>query len=381
MSEIEFAAPTVPPLTETELAALNGARPATSVQVADWLVDAADLLAEPDPGPTPWLVEDLIVDRALVAAVGRWKTTKSYGLLEIAIAIVTGRQAFGRCAVDEPGPVVFVIEESGRDALWRRLDSLSRGRAIPREELRGLKLAANAGVKLDDQEWQQRLIDIGQLIRPRLFVFDPLARMKASTRKENEQDAMAEPIEFIRALREATGAAVAFVQHTGHQGDHMRGTSDLESVWETRLQWKKTGDTVELTNEHREAEAGPKLEYRLNWDHETRTIRLEAEEDDAPDDETVNRVKAYLGTHPEASGSAVAKDLGMRKKTALDALKLIRGSGSGNRPEPSSVQAVRVVPPDAPFRGLGNHAEQPVPELPLGDDEVERLAQLGREMQ
>ena len=43
-----------------------------------WLVRGSDLLAEPDPGPTPWLVDGLIVDQALVAAVGRWKTTKSY---------------------------------------------------------------------------------------------------------------------------------------------------------------------------------------------------------------------------------------------------------------------------------------------------------------
>src|SRR5205809_1058849 len=47
-------------------------------EVTGWLVDAAELLAEPDPGPTPWLVDELIVDRAIVAAVGRWKTTKSY---------------------------------------------------------------------------------------------------------------------------------------------------------------------------------------------------------------------------------------------------------------------------------------------------------------
>ena len=30
-------------------------------------------------------------------------------------------------------------------------------------------------------------------------------------------------VEFMRELRDETGAAVAFVQHQGHQGDHMRG--------------------------------------------------------------------------------------------------------------------------------------------------------------
>ena len=112
-AEIEFA---------PELAAVISPRD-------EWLIDAADLLAQPDPGPTPWLVENLIVDAALVACVGRWKTTKSYGLLDLCIAIATGRRAFGALKTNQ-GAVVFVNEESGKAALWRRLDALCRGRAI-----------------------------------------------------------------------------------------------------------------------------------------------------------------------------------------------------------------------------------------------------------
>jgi RecA-family ATPase len=105
--------------------------------VSDWLIDAADLLAEPDPGPTPWLVNGLIVDQALAAIVGKWKTTKSSGMLEMAVSIATGTPAFGQSPVPEAGPVIYVIEESGRRALWRRLDALCRGRAIDAHELRG----------------------------------------------------------------------------------------------------------------------------------------------------------------------------------------------------------------------------------------------------
>lgn len=243
-----------------------------------WLIDAADLLAEPDPGPTPWLVDGLIVDQALVAAVGRWKTTKSYGFLDVSISIATGRPAFGTFAIPNPGPVVFVNEESGRAALWRRLDALCRGRAIPPDELRGkLKVAANARVKLDDPAWQEQLLTIGTELRPRLFVFDPLARMKAPGREENAQADMAHLIEFLRELREASGAAVAFVHHTGHVGGHMRGSSDLESVWETRLTWTRDDAGVTVTSEHREAEAGPPIRYRLDWDSLTRTMRLQAD--------------------------------------------------------------------------------------------------------
>jgi RecA-family ATPase len=125
--------------------------------------------------------------------------------------------------------VVFVNEESGRAALWRRLDSLCRGRAIDPEELRGrLFVSANARVKLDDPHCQNELLDFGKEVRPRLFAFDPLARMKAPGRKENAQDEMSEVIEFWRHLRNETGAAVSLVHHTGHEGSHVRNFEQAE---------------------------------------------------------------------------------------------------------------------------------------------------------
>jgi hypothetical protein len=321
---------------------------------AEWLFDAADLLAEPDPGPTPWLVENLIVDQALIAAVGPWKTTKSYGLLDIAISVRTGRPAFGQLEVSDPGPVVFVIEESGRAALWRRLDALTRGRAIAREELRGLHLSANARVKLDDKDWQARLVGVGHRIRPRLFVFDPLARMKAAERDENAQGDMAALIEFLRVLRDETGAAVAFVHHIGHQGSHMRGSSDLESAWETRLTWKREGTSPEvaLSSEHRDAEPGPALKYRIDWDGATRTMRF-ALTSDVLDD----RVKAYLSDHPKATANEVVDALGGNRQKVLAAIRKAKGEGGSDSLEPPGTtdpeQPVPSGSPALPFRGAG----------------------------
>jgi hypothetical protein len=349
----------------------------------DFLIDAADLLAEPDPGPTPWLVEDLVVDRALVAAVGPPKATKTYGMLEVVVAVVSGRPAFGRFEVPEPGPVVYVIAESGRAALWRRLDSLSRGRAIPRGELRGLHLAPNVGVKLDDPDWQARLIDVGKAIKPRLFVFDPLARMKAPARNESAQNEMSAVIDFWGELREKTGAAVALVHHTGHQGTHMRGTSDLESAWETKLSWRRASGVVELKTEHREEEDGDPFEYRIDWDHDSRTIRLEPVEKDAPDDDLLDRVRAYRAKHPNASANEAYKALGGRKKRILEAFKNPRTnpaqSGSGNHREPPPAAASQVVPPGGLVRASGNHLEEPVPGTTLDEPEIERLAERARE--
>lgn len=270
-------------------------------QAGGWLIDAAELLEQPDPGPTPWLVQDLIVDQAIVAAVGRWKTTKSYGLLDLCISIATGEPAFGVHEIPNPGPVVFVNEESGQTALWRRLDALCRGRAINPDRLRGrLLLGANSRIKLDHTDWQEELVRIGEQLEPRLFVFDPLARMKQASREENAQTEMAVVIEYIRRLRDDTGAAVLFVHHTGHQGEQMRGTSDLESFWETRLTWKRDGQspTVTVTSEHREAESSEPLSYQIRWDDQTRSMRFAAVTNDGKPTLS-DRILAILNAHPD----------------------------------------------------------------------------------
>jgi AAA domain len=319
-----------------------------------WYVDAAELLSEPDPGPTPWLVEDVMVDRALVAVVGRWKTTKSFGMLDVCLSVATGRPAFGTFAVPEPGPVVFVNEESGRAALWRRLDALCRGRAIDPESLRGrLLVAPNARVRLDDEGWQARLLALGRQLTPRLIVFDPLARMKDPGRVENEQSGMAPLIEFLRQLRDESGAAVAFVHHTGHQGEHMRGSSDLESAWETRLRWKRDGQAsvVTVESEHREAEAAPSFDYRIAWDGLSRSMRFEAIED-----EQLGRVREYMDAHPDASANEVHKAVGGARSKVLELVKTARERGT-EAPEPPSTTSAEPKAgrgtPSAAFRRLG----------------------------
>ncbi len=293
-----------------------------------WLVDAADLLAEPDPSPTPWLVEGLIVDQALTAVVGKWKTTKSWGMLELGVSIATGRRGSASAAVAEPGPVVYVIEESGRRALWRRLDMLCRGRGIAPDELRGgLLLAANERVKLDDREWQERLLGLGKRA-PRAFIFDPLARMKAPARDESSQTDMAPVIEFLRVLRDETDAAPVFVHHSGHQGEHMRGSSDLESAWESRLAFSRDEETgvVKVKAEHREEESGGLVNYELHHHREARTIRLRP---------TVlplaERILEHLQEHGPMGAGELAKAIGTRRADVDRTLAALSQDGTTHR--------------------------------------------------
>lgn len=294
-----------------------------------WLLDGAALLGEPDPGPTPWLVTGLVVEQALTAVVGRWKTTKSWAMLELALSIATGTRAFGVVEIPEAGPVVYVMEESGKRPLRRRLDMLCRGRGAHPDELRGrLLLAPNQRVKLDDPDWQARLIETGLRLRPRAFIFDPLARMKDAARVENDQSGMAPVIEFLRMLRDETQAAPMFVHHTGHQGEHMRGSSDLESAWESRLTLKRDTDNgiVTVNAEHREEEDGAAVTYRLDFDREARTMHLRPS---IPP--LAERIIDHLRDHGPMGAAELAKGIETRRSDVDRTLAALEAAGTTHR--------------------------------------------------
>jgi AAA domain len=299
----------------------------------------------------------------------------------MAISIVTGDPWLGRLKVHERGQyVVLVLEESGRAALRRRLDFLCRGRGIAPmdapDALEYLHFAANRGVKLDDGGWQNELVAAGKELGPALFMLDPLARMKSAARDENAQKEYAPVIEFMRHLREETGAAVAFVQHQGHSGEHMRGTSDLESVWETRLGFRRDSSTVTITSEHREVEAGPPISFGLTWDETSRSISLvEA------GNTTAAKVASCLADDPDASANTIYDTIGGRKQEVLAEVKRQRESGSHLGNHPGTTEGVGGVVP-GPLKG--RPGEPPPPGSHNGNhpspDEIERLEQIAEAM-
>lgn len=280
---------------------------------SSWLTSAGDLLLEPDPGPVPYLVDRLLVDFAVSVMVGTWKAAKTWALIELAISVVTGRLAFEEYEVPAAGPVILVMEESGRAAFHRRLDRLRRGYALVPDELDDLHFAANLGVRLNEASWQNRLLDAAVELRPRVVMLDPLARLKGVTVDESSQREIGPVLEFMRVLRDEAGAGVLYSHHTGHGGTHQRGSSDLEGYWESRLALKKDDDGSRLmTADHREAESGHQFRFRLDFDETSRSLRLKIERGDLQ-----ALVEAHLLEHPGASKNEVAKAIGGRRTDVL----------------------------------------------------------------
>ena len=270
----------------------------------------------------------MIVDGAIAALVGAPKTGKTWALLDIAIAVATGERALDRFAVPKAGPVLLILEESGRAALHRRLDKLLRGRAIEPGRLVGFYFAANRRVRLDDEAWCERLLEAAGERAWRLIAFDPLARIKGATVDENQQREIGPVLDFLRDLRAASGATVGYVHHTPHDGKRHRGSSDLEAYWESKLTLAKSEGRRTLLAEHREAEAAGPFALSFGFDSTSETLRLRAFED-----ELAERVREYLEQHPTASSNEVDENVEGNRSRILELVKQYREGGSES-PEP-----------------------------------------------
>ena len=296
---------------------------------AGWLGSAATLLAGPDPGPTPFLVDQLLVDGAIAAIQGSHKVGKTWLLLEIAVAIVTGRPVLGHYAIPNPGPVMLVLEESGETALHRRLAALARGYNLRGEDLAGLHYAANRRVRLDEEGWHERLVERALALRPRAIFLDPLVRVKGAGVDENAQREMAPVLDFLRDLRDRASALVGFTHHTGHEGRWLRGSSDLEAYWESKLTLSRdVGGVLELRAEHREAESGERARYRLSFHQPSRSMRLSPLDDPAPPQAAPDEVLEYVLAHPGATLAEVASGARRRKERTRSRLLELERAGT-----------------------------------------------------
>jgi hypothetical protein len=157
----------------------------------------------------------------------------------------------------------------------------------------------------------------------------------------------------MRLLRDEGGCAVVFVHHTGHEGTHLRGSSDLESYWESRitLERKEDADEATFSSAHREAESSATQRFRLAWDVETRSVRLRLTEDEQQL-EIVQKVADYLDKHPNASANEIATALGGNRQKVLRAVAHLRDEEVvPDIPEPPGTTPAAKAPMVSPEEG------------------------------
>lgn len=92
------------------------------------------------------------------------------------------------------------------------------------------------------------LREVCRRIAPALVVLDTQARITVGL-EENSAKEMGVYVEAVRSIREATGACVLSVHHTGRQGGDARGSSAIDGAQHSELKVKSEGLLGELISE------------------------------------------------------------------------------------------------------------------------------------
>lgn len=214
--------------------------PRPALRKAFRLLDHRELLALPEP---EWLVHNAIPEKASVALVGPTKQYKSFVAIDLAAHVSLGLEWQGRKV--RPGRVVYVAGE-GAAGMRKRLQAWAAFNGAEPDVL-VLPHSLDFGTR---EEVDQLLAAIAARIedgRLALLVIDTLNRCMIGD--ENTSEYVARFMASCDAVREATGATVFTVHHTGHTAEaRPRGSSAFPAAMDAVFLCAQAngGDRVEL---------------------------------------------------------------------------------------------------------------------------------------
>jgi AAA domain-containing protein/primase-like protein/bifunctional DNA primase/polymerase-like protein len=191
--------------------------------------------------PPRWLVPGVLTEGSLAAIYGAPESGKSFLAVDISMAIAGGIDWHGRQV--ERGGVLYIAAEGApglgkRFRAWK-VDRCAQGRRFDLHLMRDdLNLAAekDGGARAFAQAVAAEL---GPL---RLIVIDTLNQTAAGADENSAKD-MGRYIASMKLLRNATGAAVVVVHHSGKDlGKGMRGSSALLGAMDTTVEVERASD-------------------------------------------------------------------------------------------------------------------------------------------
>lgn len=182
--------------------------------------------------PPRWLLDGMLIENGMSVIYGPSESFKSFIALDIAMSISCGLDWRGHAC--DGGPVVYVIGEGVAGWPARVLTWLQR-----RSEGRTAQFwTVPVGVALTEKDDATALLEAIQSAcdRPAMIVLDTLARNFGAGDENSTQD-MNAFVASVDRLRQATGAHVMLVHHTGKDASRgARGSSVLRASLETEME-------------------------------------------------------------------------------------------------------------------------------------------------
>ncbi|MCX5473662.1 AAA family ATPase [Alcaligenes sp. A-TC2] len=215
--------------------------------------------------PPRWLVPGVLVEGSLAAIYGAPESGKSFLAVDMSMAVASGLDWHGRPV--ERGAVLYIAAE-GAPGLGKRVrawkvEHCAQGREFAFHLMRDdLNLAAekDGGVR----NFVQAVTDeLGPL---RLIVIDTLNQTAAGADENSAKD-MGRYIASMKRLRDATGAAVVVVHHSGKDlSKGMRGSTALLGAMDTTVEVERATDgrsLVVTVKKQKDTERDPPLRFNM----------------------------------------------------------------------------------------------------------------------
>lgn len=184
------------------------------------------------------LVGDLLHLDSLARIIGPSGHMKSFMTIDFAAHVGTGTPWHGHHV--RQGTVIYLVAEGARGI---------RKRVRAWEQYYGMRmdnvLFLPRPVQAMSPEWDT-LIAACTRVGPALIVIDTQARVSVGV-EENSAKELGLVIDRMEQLRAATAACVLVIHHTGHVGEHGRGSSSAKGALQSELHVSKKGDNAHNT--------------------------------------------------------------------------------------------------------------------------------------
>jgi hypothetical protein len=279
-----------------------------------------------------YIVKGVIDDGAMSVIYGPSNSGKTFFALDLVFHIATGRQWRNRRV--KQASVLYLAAEGGR-GVKNRIAALGLTHGLTDVPL----ALRRAGLDLLQSEADlQHVYDLANRVKarapdkPQIIVIDTLSRIMAGG-DENSAADMTALIRNIDAIREATGAHIVLVHHTGKDTARgARGHSSLRAATDTEIEVGVVGEDGEesraaMVTKQREHQGGETFAFTLKG------VQLGTDEDG---DEVTSCIIESADEAEFRAAKVARKGLGGNQKIVADTFDQLVGEGM-SRPNPGGV--------------------------------------------
>ena len=180
--------------------------------------------------PPRWLVEGLIQEQTIAAIYGAPEAGKSFLAIDLIMSVASGRPWHGRAVTQ--GPVLYIAAE-GALGLNRRIQAWKIDRGVGDAPFRLMRSSLNLTSPKEAAAFCQAMAKLGPLS---MVVIDTLNQTAAGADENSAQD-MGRYIDAMKRMRDASGASVVVIHHSGKDASKgMRGSTALLGAMDTTVE-------------------------------------------------------------------------------------------------------------------------------------------------